>query len=87
MLTSGCCAPDLAMPVQYLHKLLSQLSEDDVDQTVLVRTSEPTQQRVQMLRFASAPRLSRRVVDLISTHGDQDEDGWISYQVCFYYFR
>ena len=74
------------MPVQYLHKLLSQLSEDDVDQTVLVRTSEPTQQRVQMLRFASAPRLSRRVVDLISTHGDQDEDGWISYQVCFDYF-
>ena len=71
------------MPVSHLRKLLSEISksEDEVDQSVVVQRTEPVQRRVQMLQSASAPRLSRRVIDLVSTKADQDGDGWILYQV------
>merc|ERR1719383_549787 len=82
VIVSGCCAPELGMPVSHLRKLLSEISksEDEVDQSVVVRRTEPVQRRVQMLQSASAPRLSRRVIDLVSTKADQDGDGWILYQ-------
>ena len=68
--TTGCCAPQLRMPVRYLRELLMRISksEDEVDGAVqFLQASKPTQRRVQMLQFASAPRLSRRVIDLVST--------------------
>ena len=74
------------MPVRYLRQLLFRISksEDAVDGSVeILQTKTPTQRRVQMLRFASAPRLSRRVIDLVSTKADLDGDGWIQYQVSF----
>ena len=84
VVVSGCCAPSLGMPVNHLRKLLTYIAkdEDEVDQGLMFLTSEPTQRRVQMLRSASAPRLSRRVIEMVSTKADLDGDGWILYQVC-----
>ena len=84
---SGCCAPKLRMPVGHLRTLLALLAsgEDEVDfhdgVCCQAGSAEPTQQRVRMLRVASAPRLSRRVIDIVSTKADQDNDGWIHYEV------
>lgn len=81
--TTGCCAPQLRMPVRHLRELLMRISksEDEVDGAVqFLQASKPTQRRVQMLQFASAPRLSRRVIDLVSTKADLDGDGFVHYQ-------
>ena len=83
VIVGGCCVPTLAMPVQHLRKLLSLVSKDDGDGVDgwQQQISRPTKRRVLLLQSASAPRLSRRVIDLICNNADTDGDGWISYQV------